>query len=92
MSLLVFNCCFLPATDTSFLFSFKAVEAFDAIAWRLKDSTAEFEKAKSESSLAASQFNKVKELRTARFQEAFQVIDESLKTIYRDLTKSSKHP
>ena len=62
------------------------------MASRLKDSTAEFEKAKSESSLAACQFNKVKELRTTRFQEAFQIIDEALKTIYRDLTKSSKHP
>jgi len=70
----------------------KAIDAFDTMSSKLKDSNTEFEKAKSESIKAASQFSKMKELRTSLFQEAFQLIDESLKTIYRDLTKSSKHP
>ena len=35
---------------------------------------------------------KIKQKRTKRFMEAYNTIEESLKTIYRDMTKSSKHP
>mmetsp|Transcript_16447 Transcript_16447/g.24130 ORF Transcript_16447/g.24130 Transcript_16447/m.24130 type:complete len:1331 (-) Transcript_16447:133-4125(-) len=70
----------------------KANEAYDKMTATLKESAEEFEEAKAASIKATAAFNKIKNLRTDRFQEAFQHIDEALKTIYTDLTKSSKHP
>lgn len=70
----------------------QAGEAFSAITERLKEGTGDYEKAKSKSSKAAQTFVRIKQKRTARFNEAFQVIDDALKTIYTDMTKSSKHP
>jgi structural maintenance of chromosome 1 len=70
----------------------KANDAFDAVSSRLKESGADFDKAKADARKAASAFNKIKKQRTERFNEAFNHIDEALKTIYTDMTKSSKHP
>jgi structural maintenance of chromosome 1 len=70
----------------------KATEAFDSVNQRLKESGTDFDKAKIEARKAAAAFNKIKKQRTQRFNEAFNSIDEALKTIYTDMTKSSKHP
>jgi structural maintenance of chromosome 1 len=70
----------------------KANEAFDKVTQTLKDSGVDFDKAKADSRKAAAEFQKIKNRRTKRFNEAFNVIDEALKTIYTDMTKSSKHP
>jgi structural maintenance of chromosome 1 len=59
---------------------------------KLKDTGADFDKAKDESRKATAEFQKIKNERSKRFMRAFNHIDESLKTIYRDMTKSSKHP
>jgi len=70
----------------------KAEEAFDAVTGKLKESSTDFDKAKSDARKAAAAFQKVKNNRARRFNDAFQHIDEALKTIYTDMTKSSKHP
>jgi structural maintenance of chromosome 1 len=59
---------------------------------RLKDSKTDTDKAKDNAIKAAQAFNKIKSKRTKCFMEAYNHIEESLKTIYTDMTKSSKHP
>jgi structural maintenance of chromosome 1 len=58
----------------------------------LKDSGSDFDTAKETARKAAAAFQKIRSQRSKRFLEAFNHIDESLKTIYTDMTKSSKHP
>ncbi len=70
----------------------KAHEAFSTISQKLKDSGVDFDKAKDNARKAIADFQRIKNERTRRFLDAFNHIDESLKTIYRDMTKSSKHP
>lgn len=45
-----------------------------------------------ESRKASAAFQRVKSQRAKLFNDAFNHIEESLKTIYTDMTKSSKHP
>jgi len=70
----------------------KAQDALSAITEKLKGTDADFQQAKEKSRKAAAEFQKIKNQRTKRFMEAFTHIDKSLKTIYTDMTKSSKHP
>lgn len=70
----------------------KASEAFSNITQKLKDTGADFDKAKEKHRKATADFQKIKNERSKRFMSAFNHIDEALKTIYRDMTKSSKHP
>lgn len=70
----------------------KAGKAFEAATERTKESTIEWDRAKAESRNATLTFQKIKNQRTRLFNEAFDHIDEALKTIYKDMTKSSKHP
>jgi structural maintenance of chromosome 1 len=70
----------------------KAHEALSAITDKLKESGTDFSKAKHNTHKAVAEFQRIKNERTRRFMEAFNHIDESLKTIYRDMTRSSKHP
>jgi structural maintenance of chromosome 1 len=70
----------------------KASETFSAVTDRLKDSNTDYEKAKENAAKCAKTYYKIKSRRTHRFNEAFSHIDEALKTIYTDMTKSSKHP
>ena len=58
----------------------------------MKDTNADFDQAKDESRKATAEFQRIKNERSKRFMNAFNHIDESLKTIYTDMTKSSKHP
>lgn len=70
----------------------KASDAFSSVTERLKESNVDFDKAKDDASKAAQTFQSIKTERARLFNEAFQHIDEALKTIYTDMTKSSKHP
>mmetsp|Transcript_20777 Transcript_20777/g.31967 ORF Transcript_20777/g.31967 Transcript_20777/m.31967 type:complete len:297 (+) Transcript_20777:1241-2131(+) len=70
----------------------KASEAYESITERVKESDADLKKSKKESREAMAAFNKIKKQRSKRFNDAFHHIDEALKTIYTDMTKSSKHP
>jgi len=70
----------------------KAGEAFEAATERMKDSTTEWDQAKCDSRKATLTFQKIKSQRAKLFNNAFEHIDEALKTIYTDMTKSSKHP
>lgn len=58
----------------------------------MKESGADFEKAKETARKAVARFQQIKSKRAHRFNKAFKHIDEALKTIYTDMTKSSKHP
>lgn len=58
----------------------------------MKDCSVDYEKAKDDSASAAKTFHSIKVRRAQRFNDAFNHIDEALKTIYTDMTKSSKHP
>jgi len=70
----------------------KAHEAFSAITEKLKGTDADYQQAKEKSRRAATEFQKIKKRRTKKFLDAFNHIDTALKTIYTDMTKSSKHP
>jgi len=70
----------------------RASEAFSAVTDKLKESETDFSKAKQNTHKAIAEFQRIKNERSRRFMEAFRHIDESLKTIYRDMTRSSKHP
>ena len=70
----------------------KAGDAFSSVTDKLKGSTADYEKAKQAATKASQEFQKIKTERTRLFNEAYEHIDEALKTIYTDMTKSSKHP
>lgn len=58
----------------------------------MKETTTDYEQAKSASAKAAQAFQRIKTKRTKQFYDAFNQIDRALKTIYTDMTKSSKHP
>jgi structural maintenance of chromosome 1 len=58
----------------------------------LKESNADYDTAKEEAAKAAQAFHKVKTQRAKMFNEAYYHIEKALKTIYTDMTKSSKHP
>jgi structural maintenance of chromosome 1 len=58
----------------------------------LKESNIDYEKAKDDAAKAAKTFQRVKARRAKLFNDAFNHIDQALKTIYTDMTKSSKHP
>ena len=58
----------------------------------MKDRKTDHEKAKENATKAAQAFAKIKARRTKCFLEAYNQIEAALKTIYTDMTKSSKHP
>jgi structural maintenance of chromosome 1 len=59
---------------------------------RLKACNVDHDKAKEDLAKASQAFQRVKAKRAKRFNDAFRQIDTALKTIYTDMTKSSKHP
>jgi structural maintenance of chromosome 1 len=70
----------------------KAEEALSAATKRLKESKIDHDKAKDNATKAAQAYQIVRAKRTKCFMEAYHHIEEALKTIYTDMTKSSKHP
>ena len=69
-----------------------AMERFEAINEKLKEVTADLDLAKEEAAGLMAAFEKVRKTRLRLFQECFKHVSESLGVIYRDLTRSSKHP
>jgi structural maintenance of chromosome 1 len=82
----------IEAEIESMVPNMKAQEAFDSVTQKLKDSGANFDETKEKARKAKNKFEKIKNKRSKRFMEAFNHIDDALKTIYTDMTKSSKHP
>jgi len=58
----------------------------------LKASSIDLDEAIEAKEKAAKSFLKIRSKRCAKFKTCFQKIDEALKAIYTDMTKSSKHP
>ena len=69
-----------------------AVERFEATAEKLNSITSELAVARNEAASLATSFEKIKRDRLKLFQDCFRHVSESLGLIYRDLTRSSKHP
>lgn len=65
---------------------------YDDVTKRLKESSDEFERAKEAAQEASEKFENIKSKRMEMFMECFNHVSDSLTTIYKDLTKSSKHP
>ncbi|KAG5190386.1 structural maintenance of chromosomes 1 protein [Tribonema minus] len=59
---------------------------------KLKESGASFEAAKGRSKTAAQKFDDIKDRRRDLFEDAFNHIAKELVVIYKELTRSSKHP
>jgi len=65
---------------------------FEDVSERHKSSADTFDAAREEARDATALFNEVKQKRHDLFMGCFTHVSESLQAIYRDLTKSSKHP
>jgi structural maintenance of chromosome 1 len=70
----------------------KAAERFEDVASRHKTSADDFEAARGDARDATTLFNEVKGKRHDAFMACFNHVSHELAAIYRDLTKSSKHP
>jgi structural maintenance of chromosome 1 len=69
-----------------------AVERYEGVIDKLKDCTNDLDTAKEAAREVSSRFEDIKKLRQSRFQDCFQHVSEALSIIYKDLTKSTKHP
>ncbi|CBN77803.1 structural maintenance of chromosomes 1 protein [Ectocarpus siliculosus] len=70
----------------------RAVERFGDVSDRLKASGQTFEQSKQNAAGAVLKFNEVKQRRYDTFMQAYNLVSDNLNTIYKDLTRSSKHP
>jgi len=70
----------------------KAGDAFDAVLEQLEECNEDFNDAKNAAKMATMKFEEIKQERSKKFNDAFQHIATALTTIYKDMTKSSKHP
>ncbi|CAM9436622.1 unnamed protein product [Phaeothamnion confervicola] len=70
----------------------KAVERYNDVTGKLKNCGTALEAAKHEAQEATLRFADVKQQRYDLFMSAFGHVSEALNTIYKDLTRSSKHP
>lgn len=70
----------------------QAGEAFDNVIDQMEGCNEDHSEAKETAQEATRKFNEIKRQRTERFNSAFQHIADSLTSIYKDMTKSSKHP
>ncbi len=69
-----------------------AQERYDLLVAKLDECEAEVENARQTSRQVSARFDQVKRLRSSAFMDCFRHVSESLAIIYRDLTRSSKHP
>ena len=69
-----------------------ASEKYEGVVDKLKECTIDLEKAKDTAKTLSVRFDEVKSQRQKQFHECFQHVSESLSVIYKDLTKSSRHP
>ncbi|CAM9830507.1 unnamed protein product, partial [Sphacelaria rigidula] len=70
----------------------KAAERFGDVNDRLKASGQTFEQSKQNAAGATHKFNEAKQRRYDTFMQAYGHVSSNLDKIYKDLTKSSKHP
>merc|ERR1711991_1205335 len=64
----------------------------DGVDDKLKECSSDLDKAQRESKDISTRFEVVKRLRQREFHDCFKRISESLSVIYKDLTRSSRHP
>merc|ERR1711991_368427 len=64
----------------------------DGVDDKLKECSSDLDKAQRESKDISTRFEVVKRLRQREFHDCFKRISESLSIIYKDLTRSSRHP
>jgi chromosome segregation ATPase len=69
-----------------------AVERYETISEKLREVSEELENVKEEAAGLMAAFERIKKTRQGLFNECFKHVSESLGVIYRDLTRSSKHP
>ncbi|KDO31305.1 hypothetical protein SPRG_03921 [Saprolegnia parasitica CBS 223.65] len=70
----------------------KALEKYDEIQSRISHEEAELERIKAGAAEAATRFDEVREARYERFMEAYNHVSGCIDSVYKNLTKSSKHP
>ena len=69
-----------------------ASERYESVLDKLKDCIAEMEAARETSRNISNRYEEVKNLRQQLFHECYRHVSEALSVIYKDLTRSSKHP
>ena len=69
-----------------------ASERFDVLVEKLKECNDELENAREVARTATLRYEEVKRMRQQLFQECYKHVSDSLGVIYKDLTRSSKHP
>lgn len=69
-----------------------AVERFEGVAEKLKECEHELSDQQEKAKDVSSRFDEVKRTRQQLFQECFKHVSDVLGVIYKDLTKSTKHP
>ncbi|OQR80760.1 structural maintenance of chromosomes protein [Achlya hypogyna] len=70
----------------------KALDKYDEIQARIASEEAELERIKAGAAAAAEAFDNVRDARFERFMEAFTHVSGVIDSVYKNLTKSSKHP
>ena len=69
-----------------------AAERYAGVLDKLRDCSDDLEDQKETARRSAEQFELVRRQRRERFQECFNFVSKALGVIYKDLTRSSKHP
>jgi structural maintenance of chromosome 1 len=69
-----------------------AGERYDGVVGKLQECEDELDEVRNNARDLGVRFDEVKKRRQKLYQECFQHISESLSVIYRDLTRSTKHP
>jgi structural maintenance of chromosome 1 len=69
-----------------------ASERYDVLVEKVRECNQELDAAKEVARSASTRFEEVKRLRQQLFQNCYRHVSETLGVIYKDLTKSSKHP
>mmetsp|Transcript_3027 Transcript_3027/g.4618 ORF Transcript_3027/g.4618 Transcript_3027/m.4618 type:complete len:1350 (+) Transcript_3027:171-4220(+) len=69
-----------------------AMERYDGVVEKLKDCNADLDHVRDEAKEITARFDEVRETRQRLFQACFDHVSEALAVIYKDLTRSSKHP
>ena len=69
-----------------------AAERYDGVTDKLKECNENLDQVRDSSKAVAARFEEVRHTRQRLFMECYNHVSESLTIIYKDLTKSSKHP
>ncbi|KAL7719581.1 Structural maintenance of chromosomes protein 1 [Entamoeba marina] len=70
----------------------KAIDQFNGIVVKLKDINDDFEQIRKDTKTASDNFLALKNQRTKLFMDAFEHISSTIDPIYKELTRSSRHP